>query len=256
MKLLVVMAGGRGWWGDSALLNAWRANLSKRCQTFPPSSALACPLLSQTLFHHSLNNHHAITLFKLFGGLFHLDTVFRGKAQLPCPHCPTEYKGDCVDRYSSRRSSELLELLHWIKINWFKSNRILKWVPCLGNYVSSGCVIWQQNLDLFSPIDQRQSQAFCLYGCVSLGMSFHFSVLHLSPSFKMGCTLELGVYNLQGPFFVKSLSGNECIHYWTSNWKVFHWKGTSSFAWDRWHIYHSYFISYLVPLLSALQQIK
>ena len=40
MKLLVVMAGGRGWGGDSALLDAWRANLSKRCQTFPPSSAL------------------------------------------------------------------------------------------------------------------------------------------------------------------------------------------------------------------------
>lgn len=100
------------WWQvvgvgrDSALLDAWAANLSKRCQTFPPSSALACPLLSRTPFHHSLNNHHVITLFKLFEGLLHLDTVCRGKAQLSCPHCPTEYKGDCVDR-SSSRSSEL-----------------------------------------------------------------------------------------------------------------------------------------------------
>ena len=119
------------------------------------------------------------------------------------------------------------------------------------------CQQWLCNMTTkpwpFSPIDQRQSQAFHLHGCVILGMAFHFSVLHLSPSFKMGCILELGVYNLQGPFSVKSLLGNECIHYWTSNWKVFLWKGTSSFAWDRWHIYHSYFLSYLVPLLSALQ---
>ena len=183
MNLLAVMAGGSGWGGDSAPLDARRASLSKRCQTFPPSSVLASPLLSQTPFHHSLNNHHVITLFKLFEELLHLDTIFRGKAQLPSSHCPTEYRGDSVDRSSSRRSSELLESLHWIEINWFKSNRIMKWVPCLGNYVSSGCIIWQQNLDLFSPIDQSQSQAFHLHGCVSLGMSFHLSVLHLSPSF-------------------------------------------------------------------------